>query len=249
MKRIVFLILIAIIIIVVLLSRFLNNDNRLKIDAASAFYPFASNMANIIYNKSDNVKMVSTNNAFLDLAKGKADIVISTMPSEEQKQIIDKLDLEYIPLFKEPLAIIVNNNISFNDISIDDLKKYYSSNELNTYQLVKNNGSQTCFETIVKNNIIGNNHYEIKIMPDIIDEIGKDEKGIGYAFYSYYTKMHKSLNTKIIDVNGINVKSDDYPLLFDVYLIYSTNNKNDNIQKIVDWIYSDEGQDNINKIK
>lgn len=247
-------------------SSFIISENLPTIEGASAFYPFAANLVQTIYNEKEYeeglVKMVSTSETFNDLISGKTDIAIVTYPSEEQKNMIDNsnVELEYIPLFKEPLAILVNKSNPISNLSIEQIQDiYYEDNlnwniyssfkgSINTYQLEKNNGSQTCFESIVKNNKIEYNHYEIELMPKIIDKVGKDRNGIAYAFYSYYTKMHSSKNSKIIKVNDVDINSDNYPLLFDVYLIYRTNNKNDNIQKLVEWIKSEEGENIINKI-
>ena len=85
-------------------------------------------------------------------------------------------------------------------------------------------------------------------MPEIIDDVGNDKYGIGYAFNSYYSKMHINRNTKIIKINNKSNK-DDYPLLFEVYMIYRKDNNNDKINKIVEWIDNDEGKRFINKIK
>ena len=106
---------------------------------------------------------------------------------------------------------------------MDEIKDIYYSNDSkwNTYQLEKNNGSQTCFESFVKNNKLGNNHYEIKSMNEIVDKIATDKKAIGYAFNSYYSKMHNNKKAKRISVNDINYRDENYPLLFEVYYIYS----------------------------
>ena len=127
----------------------------------------------------------------------------------------------FYPMAKE---ILESKNENYN-LTIDEIKTIYNSNNLkwNTYQLEENNGSQTCFQSIVKNNTLGNNHYEINTMPKIIDEIANDKDGIGYTFYSYYSKMHKNNNVKIIDVNGKSILDKDYPLQFEVYLIYRDN--------------------------
>lgn len=94
-----------------------------------------------------------------------------------------------------------------------------------------------------KKNELGKNHYEINTMPKIIDEVASDKKGIGYAFYSYYSKMHINDNVKTINVNDKDIKDKDYPLLFEVYLIYRTDNNNENIFKILDWLETEKGQE------
>lgn len=107
----------------------------------------------------------------------------------------------------------------------------------------------TFFESIVKNNIIYKNHYEIHTIPEIIDRVAEDKYGIGYAFNSYYTRMYPNNKTKDIRVNEKSIKDSDYPLLFEVYLIYRTDNNNENISKIVNWLETDEGQEFVENIK
>lgn len=248
-------------------AQFKINENLPKIEAASAFYPFTANLVQTIYNKdsykNDVVKMVSTSQTFQDLINGEADIIIVTNPSDEQKKLIEesKVNLMYITLFQEPLAIILNKENPIDNMTIEQIKSiYYNSKSnwnnfsgmnhiVNAYQLEKNNGSQTCFENIVKNNNLNKYHHEIKLMPDIIDKVGKDKSAIAYTFYSYYSKMHKNKNVKVIDVDNQNINLESYPLLFNVYLIYRADNSNKNIKEIVNWISSDEGQRIIDLIK
>lgn len=228
-----------------------------RIKAASAFYPFAANFVQNLYNEDSYSKevlqLVSTSQTFKDIISGKADIIIATEPSEEQKEMIKKsnVDLKYKTIYLEPLAILINKSNSIDNLYIDQIQEFYfdSNSSWNTYQLEKNNGSQTCFESIVKNNSLSKNHYEIKTMPKIIDKIAEDKKGIGYSFYSYYSKMYKNNDAKIISVNNKNIDEKDYPLLFEVYLIYREDNTNENISKIVDWLETEEGKEFIYNIK
>lgn len=231
-NKIIILIFFTIFIFLNIYFIIINTHNKIKIEAASAFYPFTCNLMKKTYGNDNMVKMVSTSQAYNDIINKKANIIISTAPSEEQKNMIQKsnISLKYITLYNEPLAIFVNKNNNIDNLSIEQIQNIYYENNSNwnTYQLEKNNGSQTCFESIVKNNHLGNNHYEINTMPKIIDEVALDNNGIGYAFYSYYSKMHINNNTKIINVNGKKISDTDYPLLFEVYLIYRTDdNKNE----------------------
>lgn len=227
-----------------------------KIEAASAFYPFAANLVQNIYSKDSYSKgllqMVSTSQAFTDIISGKTDIIIATEPSDEQKETIKEsnVNLEFKTIYLEPLVILLNNDNNIDNLSIEQIQQIYYGNNLNwnTYQLEKNNGSQTCFESIVKNNELDKNHYEINTMPKIIDKIAVDKNGIGYAFYSYYSKMHINNKAKIINVNNKEIKDADYPLLFEVYLIYRTDNNNENISKMVNWLETEEGQEFIKNI-
>lgn len=230
----------------------LNVNVNLKVEAASAFFPLSQKILSS-QNLKYNVKMKSTNEVYEDIIKGKTDIIIATKPSDEQNEMIKKsnVDLEFKTIYLEPLAILVNKNSSIDNLSIEQIQEiYYENNSnCNTYQLEKNNGSQTCFESIVKNNSLSKNHYEIKTMPKIIDKIAEDENGIGYSFYSYYSKMYKNNDIKVITVNNKEINEKDYPLLFEVYLIYRVDNTNENISKIVNWLETEEGKDFVSNIK
>lgn len=46
-----------------------------------------------------------------------------------------------------------------------------------------------------------------------------------------------------------NIDEKDYPLLFEVYLIYRKDNTNENIPKIVNWLETEEGKEFIYNIK
>lgn len=265
------LVIIIILCIVIFLSIYLINNvllmhnDMIKIEAASTFYPFATNLVQEIYKEEgylkNELKMVSTSQAYSDIINYKTDIIISTVPSDEQMEEIQKSDtsLVFKPIYLETLVIFVNRDNKIDNLNIEQIQQMYYNNtswneyggeeaRVHTYQLEKNNGSQTCFETIVKNNKLGETHFEIKTMPEIIDDVGNDKYGIGYAFNSYYSKMHINRNTKIIKINNKSNK-DDYPLLFEVYMIYRKDNNNDKINKIVEWIENDEGKRFINKIK
>lgn len=228
-----------------------------KIEAASAFYPFASNFVQNAYIEKlyseELLKLVSTTQAYSDIIKEKTDIIIATAPSEEQKEMIlnSNVSLEYKILYFEPLVFFVNKENNIENLSIKEIQDIYYNNldNWNTYQLEKNNGSQTCFESIVNNNTINQNHYEIHTMPEIIDRVAEDKNGIGYAFNSYYSKMHPNKKTKAIRVNEKSIEDTDYPLLFEVYMIYRTDNKNENISKIVNWLETENYQEFVKSIK
>ena len=211
-----------------------------RIEAATAFYPYTQELVENVYGKSfSNLSMVPTSQAFEDLVNDKVDVIIVTEPNDEQLKLLEDKDLVYRELFLEPLIIYVNKENDLDNLSIDLLKKiYYAGTELNTYQLKRGSGSQTSFETIVKNNRIGNNHYEVDYMDEIIDKVAEDKNGIAYAFSSFYFKQHCIDGIKIISINNKKFDEEDYPLQFKVYLIYDETNQK--VSKLIK--YLDKGE-------
>ena len=244
---------IAIISILIMCYSISVSNHKFNIEVASAFYPFASSLAKNVYGQDDMVKLVSTTQAYDHIINGKADIVIATAPSEEQEEMIQKsrVSLEFKHLYFEPLVIFLNKENNVENLNINEIQDIYYNNidNWNTYQLEKNNGSQTCFESIVKNNIINKKHYELRTMPEIIDRVAEDKNGIGYAFNTYYSKTHPNNKTKAIRVDENSIEDSDYPLLFEVYMIYRTDTKNESVSKIVNWLETEKHQEFVNSIK
>lgn len=85
-------------------------------------------------------------------------------------------------------------------------------------------------------------------MPQIIDRVAGDKCGICYTFYAYYTKMNNVPNVKMLNINNISVKSEDYPLLYDVYLIYRSKD-NYKLKNIINFVNSEEVKNYIDSIK
>ena len=111
-----------------------------------------------------------------------------------------------------------------------------------TYQLTDGNGSQTCFTKLVKGNPLNDLHKEVPTMPGIIDDVAYTEGAICYAFWCYYTKMYAHARTKMIRVNGRETTDPDYPLQHTIYMIYRKDNPNKEIERLRDFLTSEDGK-------
>lgn len=237
------------------LNKNIIKENLPTIDASVAFYPLASKIVENIYSSEDytnELNWVSTAEAYENIIKGKVDAIIVSQPSKEQIALIknSNKNLNFVPFAKEALIFYVNEKNSINSLTIDEIQKIYLGKydkNITTYQLEKNNGSQTCFETIVENNMIDEKHIEIKDMVTIIKSVVYNKNSIAYAFNSFYTKVCNSSKLKLISINGVeptkeNIITEKYPLLYDVYFVYTEENSNQNLKIIEEWLLSEEGQ-------
>ena len=240
------------------------NTNLPTIDASVSFYPLASSIVENIYDKnsySNELNYVSTSLAYEKIINNQVDAVIVSKPSEEQKQMIEEsnVKLKFVPFAKEALIFYISNNNSVNSLTIEEIRKTYlgqinSWQAINgvdtnivTYQLEKNNGSQTCFETIVKDNIIDKSHIEVNDMGKIIKKVVLNKNSIGYAFNSFYSNIFNSSKLKLVNVTQLepsreNIVSGKYPLMYDLYFVYDENNPNKNLKLIEEWLLSEQGQ-------
>ncbi len=236
-------------------------DPSMRIHATSAFYPMFAGIMQNIFEPRDFVERgtldkVATPVGFQALAEGSIDILCSTVPSDEQMRDLklSKRKLEFVPISKEPLAFLVNKANPIDNLTLTQVKDAYFGRvnnwselngpdmEVHTYQLKHGNGSQSAFEQMVRGNKIDDKHTEVRTMPGIIDKVALDKGGICYAYWSFYAKMYANKLTKMLKVDGVEVTSKQYPLLFDVYLMFDSENKNPNVARLVEFITSTEGK-------
>jgi phosphate transport system substrate-binding protein len=89
-------------------------------------------------------------------------------------------------------------------------------------------------------------------------EIGKKSvfavagASIGFSFRYYMDGIVDNQNVKMISMNGVypsaeNIRNGSYPVIAQFYAIYRKDNANENIQILIDWILSEEGQTLIEK--
>ena len=246
-------------------THFFISDPNLKMHATSAFYPLFAGIVQNTFDPNCFVEMVTlnkvaTSDGFHSLADGKIDLLCTTVPNDDQMKVLDKAhkNFTFVPFAKEPLAFILNRENIVDNLSIQQIKDCYEgkccswsemgggNSTIHTYQLEKGNGSQSAFEKIVKGNVIDENHREIITMPEIVDCVAADKDGICYAYWSYYAKMYANKLTKMAKVEGFDATSPDYPLMYDIFLVYDKDNTNKNVSRLVQFLLSEEGQNLVN---
>ena len=84
-------------------------------------------------------------------------------------------------------------------------------------------------------------------MGKIIKKAALNKNSISYAYNSFYTSVFNSSKLKLVNINQIepskeNIISGKYPLMYDLYFVYDTNNSNENLKLIEEWLLSEQGQ-------
>ena len=236
-----------------------------KMNSAIANYPFASKLVESTVNKNyynNELEYVSTFQAYQSIINNETDFSIASETNDYQKTIIEKItDIKLVPIAKEALIFFVNKDNPINTLSIYDLNDIYNENFTNwselggkdeilhPYQLNKDiGGSEECFSQVIKNNSLYTNNSLIAYdMKNIIDLTAEDSGGIGYAFNMFETKLYNLKSIKKVSIDNIspnyeNIVLGKYPLMFNVYFIYRESNTNPNVEKILNWLLSEEGQ-------
>ena len=225
------------------------------------------------YNVHKNPVFCSkTAGAFEKLFEGKADIIFCAEPLEAQlKNFIDNnINLKLVPIGREAFVFFLNKANPVNNLTIKDIQGIYSgriknwkelsgvNQRIRAFQRPKNSGSQTIFEKIMSDIPIAKPRRENVSgdMMGIINEVAayrNFSNAIGYSFLYFSTEMVKNDQIKLLSVNGIfpskeTIQNESYPLFENFYAIYiDTDDKNENIEPIINWILSEQGQELVQK--
>lgn len=237
-------------------------DNIPQIDGATALYPIYSSFVETLYpeesvkydGKGDfllesKIQKTGTTKAYKNVIDGETDIIFCAGPSQKQLEYAKSknVELELVPIGKEAFVFIVNNNNKIDNLSVEQIRDIYTGKIINWKQVggeskpiialqrTEGSGSQTAMLSFM-------NGLEMKKSFQTI--VGRK---IGYSFRFYVESIVKDGNLKMISVNGIepnleNIRNNKYPIIDDFYMIYRKDNRNENIDKIKDFVLSQMGQ-------
>lgn len=231
------------------------------IDGAAALLPIYAGFvqsiypeSSVIYNGEDYdassaMHYTNTRGAYKDIVDGNADIIICAQPSDEQLQYAkdNGVELEMVPIGSDAFVFIVNDSNPVNNITIEQIRGIYSGEIKNWKELGgkdipiaamrrnKNSGSQTALEKLMG---------DTPIKPDYTTLFGSP---IGFSFRYYVTGMLGEGGVKILTINGIaptaeTIADGSYPVAGNIYAIYRKGETNENVQKVIDFMLSPEGQ-------
>ena len=237
-------------------------DDELKISAASAFYPAMAGICQNIFEphcftERKSLDKVSNSKGFSDLAEGRIDMYISLASKKNLEQVQEKIKrLQCVPIFQDPLAILVNKNNPVKGLNLSQLKDIYlgkiqnwqevGGNDLaiHSYQLTaEKNVSRNAFNLgITEREPANSPQSDIEAMPDLVNIIGDNSNSIGNIFWSYYARMYASVQTRCITIDGVPPTSKDYPLRFDICMYYDADNPKTQLHQLVEYFASEEGK-------
>lgn len=237
-------------------------ENNIPIlDGATALLPIYSSIAHAIYpedsvifdgekyTEDSSIRFTDTKYAYLGLIDGDVDIIICAAPSGS---IIDyakekNVELEMIPIGKEAFVFLNHINNPVNNLTIQQVKDIYLGKIISWHQVggplrlinpltrPEASGSQSVMNSFMKTSTYTKKPLQV---------FGSS---IGFSFRFYVEDLVGNSKVKTIALNGIeptkeNIANNTYPIAVNFYAIYRKDNNNPNIQKVIDFILSEEGQ-------
>lgn len=241
------------------------------IDGAAAVFPVYSAFVHAIYPETtefgDGVfEYNNTSSGYELLAQKKTDVFFGAYPSKEQIAYAEECGTEFIytPVGHEAFVFFVHKDNPIDNLTTQQIKDIYSGKitnwkevggndeEIVAYQRNEGSGSQSMLKRFMGDTQIMDAPSEQvnDMMAGIIEQVAdyrSKTSSIGFSFRYYVEGIIKNPDIKIISIDSIaptvdNIKSETYPIITKLYAVSTANEENSNVQILIDWILSEEGQ-------
>ncbi len=251
-------------------------DDLPILDGAAAVFPLYSAFVNEVYPESTKYgKDVFLYNNTVDgyrlLAEKKTDIFFGAYPSEEQIQYAKEkgTEFEYTEIGKEGFVFFVNKDNPIDGLTSEQIRNIYSGKitnwkevdgndeEIIAFQRNEGSGSQSRLKRfmgdvpLMEARMEERNYFMVGIINQVAD-YKNYKNSIGFSFRYYLETLIANPNVKMLKVDGVaptieNISNNRYSLTSSLYAVTYKDNENKNVNLLIDWILSEEGQELVKK--
>ena len=216
--------------------------------------------------EDDAFQYNNTRGGYEALANKQTDIFFGAYPSEEQIAYAKEQGTEFIytPIGYEAFVFFVHKNNPIESLTTQQIKDIYAGRITNWIQVGGRNEPISAYQ---RNTGSGSQSMLIRFMGDtplasppkemvsgsmggIIETVAdyRSKTGsLGFSFRYYVEGIIKNPEIKLIAIDGIaptveNIQNGSYPIIAPLYAVTWKGNENENVQKLLDWVLSPEGQ-------
>ena len=213
------------------------------------------------------VTFTNSKDGYYRLIDGDVDLFFGARPSNDQLEYAREENREIIsvPIGKEAFVFFVPEDNPLNDISCDDIRKIYSgeitswkdlggkNQKIVAFQRPEDSGSQVMMRYFMKDVPLkeADTVERIDAMSGIVKKVKQyhNENGaIGYSFRYFLEGLNQEQGVKILSVDGVypsveNIENGTYPLLADLVVSKIAGNDRENVDKVIEFMLSDDGQE------
>ena len=247
-------------------------DNLPVLDGAAALVPVYASVIHSVYPEGcvtyeggafsdDNyygenfasdsaMQYKNTVRGYKAIVDGDTDILFCAAPSEEQTRYAQEqgVELVYVPVGLEAFVFFVNSQNPVDNLTVEQVRNIYDgtytnwaqvggpSRTINPVTRLEGSGSQSAM-----NAFMGDREIAPKSPFAFLGA------SIGFSFRYYMDGLVGNDSVKMLSLNGVypspeNIRNGSYPVVVQFYAIYRADNQNPNIQPLIRWLLSEEGQ-------
>jgi len=252
------------------------NDNLPIVDGAAAVFPVYSAFVNATYPNTIKLydgtfEYNNTVGGYKLLGEKQTDIFFGAYPSEQQIETAREkgTEFEYTKIGTEAFVFFVHKDNPLDNLTTEQIQKIYSGEitnwkqvggkdeEIIAFQRNAGSGSQSMLIRFMDGKKIMKAPTEQvdDLMSGIIERVSdyrNKTNSIGFSFRYYLEGIIKNPNVKMLSIDGIsptveNIKNGKYPITTSLYAVTYKDNPNPNVDKLINWILSNEGQEIIER--
>ena len=246
-------------------------DDLPVIDGAAAFFPVYSAFVNAVYPETTELydgvfEYNNTPGGYQLLAEKGIDLFLGVYPSEEQKAYAEECDTTFVytPVGTEAFVFFVHKDNPIDNLTTEQIKGIYSgeitnwkqvggkNEEIAAFQRNEGSGSQSMLQRIMGDTPIMEAPTEMvnTMMSGIIEQVSSyrsKSNSIGFSFRYYVEGIIQNPDIKVLSVDGVaptaeNIRNGSYPIVTPMYAVTYEENTNENVDLLLQWILSEEGQ-------
>ena len=241
------------------------------IDGAAAFFPVYSAFVNAVYPETTELydgvfEYNNTPGGYQLLAEKGIDLFLGVYPSEEQKAYAEECDTTFVytPVGTEAFVFFVHKDNPIDNLTTEQIKGIYSgeitnwkqvggkNEEIAAFQRNEGSGSQSMLQRFMGDTPIMEAPTEMvnTMMSGIIEQVSNyrsKSNSIGFSFRYYVEGIIQNPDIKMLSVDGVaptaeNIRNGSYPIVTPMYAVTYEENTNENVDLLLQWILSEEGQ-------
>jgi len=242
-----------------------------RIDGAAAFFPVYSAFVNAVYPETTELhdgifEYNNTPGGYQLLAEKGIDLFLGVYPSEEQKAYAEECGTTFVytPVGTEAFVFFVHKDNPIDNLTTEQIKGIYSGEITNwkqvggknekiaAFQRNEGSGSQSMLQRFMGDTPIMDAPTELRndMMSGIIEKVSdyrSKSNSIGFSFRYYVEGIIQNPDIKMLSVDGVaptaeNIRNGSYPIVTPMYAVTYEENTNENVDLLLEWILSEEGQ-------
>ncbi len=222
----------------------------------------------------DNGEIVTFTNTLYGmkrLAMGECDLFFGAKPSEEQIESEREQGIEFnlTQIGREAFVFFVEEDNPVTDLTSEQLRSIYHGDianwdqlggkdqEILAFQRPAGSGSQTMMEYFMGDVSLREpkTYEKVSSMEGVIRYVAQyanEEGALGYSFRYFVEELSQEKGVRLLSVDGVeptleNIRNGSYPLTVGLYMISRQNDPNPNVEKMIEFMLSDQGQELVEK--
>ncbi len=208
----------------------------------------------------------NTRGGYNSLADRETDIFFGAYPSQEQLDYAAQQGTKFVftPIGYEAFVFFVHKDNPIDSLTVEEIQDIYSGKITNwaqlggnwepirAYQRNEGSGSQSQLIRFMEGKELMDppSEWRSGSMGGIVETVADyrlSTASIGFSFRYYVETLIANPDIKILAIDGIaptleTIGNGSYPIVGPLYAVTWEGNDNENVQKLLDWILSPEGQ-------